>query len=55
MKLRYLLLGLIVPAMMICCEKPVDQPIDNDETEIISIAFNGSGFVDTRLWRQQFG
>ena len=33
MKLRYLLLGLIVPAMMICCEKPVDQPNDNGGTE----------------------
>ena len=26
MNLRYLLLGLIVPAMVICCEKPVEQP-----------------------------
>ena len=28
MNLRYLLLGLIVPAMMIGCEKPADEPVD---------------------------
>ncbi len=29
MKLRYFLLGLVVPAMMICCDKPVDEPVDD--------------------------
>ena len=33
MNLRYLLLGLIVPAMMICCEKPVDEPVDDGKDD----------------------
>ena len=33
MNLRYLLLGLVVPAMMIGCEKPVDEPVDNGKED----------------------
>ena len=33
MNLRYLLFGLIVPAMMICCEKPVDEPVDDGKDD----------------------
>ena len=33
MNLRYFLLGLIVPAMMIACEKPVDEPVDNGKED----------------------
>ena len=33
MNLRYLLLGLIVPAMVICCEKPVDEPVDDGKDD----------------------
>ena len=33
MNLRYFLLGLIVPAMVICCEKPVDDPVDNGKED----------------------
>ena len=34
MNLRYLLLGLIVPAMMIGCDKPDDEPVvENPEVE----------------------
>ena len=33
MNLRYFLLGLIVPAMVICCEKPVDEPVDDGKDD----------------------